>query len=99
MFNRYPRDVPDQEKMDIFIDNLISEMSYQLRMQCPSSFPKMIENGLKIENAMVKKGELKLYNNLYNNNNNGLGMSTMKGMTIIVIQNNNNQFSIYQVKT
>lgn len=45
-------------------------MSYRLRMQCPPSFAKMIENSLKIENAMVKKGELKLYNNSYNNNNN-----------------------------
>lgn len=63
MFNRYPRDVSDQEKMDIFIDNLINEMSYRLKMQCPPSFAKMIENGLKIEDVMVKKGEIKLYNN------------------------------------
>lgn len=69
MFNRYPRDVPDQEKMDIFIDNLISEMSYRLKIQCPPSFAKMIENGLKIKDVMVKKGELKIYNNSYNNNN------------------------------
>lgn len=70
MFNRYLRDVPNQEKMGIFIDNLTSEMSYRLKLQCPPSFAKMIENGLKIEESMVKKGELKLYHNFYNKNNN-----------------------------
>lgn len=69
MFNRYPKDVPDQEKINIFIDNLTSEMSYSLKIQCPP-FSKMLKNSLKIEDAMVKKGELKLHNSSYNNNNN-----------------------------
>lgn len=47
-------------------------------MQCPPSFKKMIDNGIGIEEAMVKKGELKIYkegvnsppnNNIDNNNN------------------------------
>lgn len=69
LFNRYPRDVQNQEKMDIFIDSLTSEMSYRLKLKCPPSFAKLIENSLKIEDAMVKKGELKLYNNNNNGNN------------------------------
>lgn len=76
LFNRYPRPVPDHKKMGIFIDNLTSEISYRLKLQCPPSFSKIIENGRKIEDAMAKKGELKLYkegndsSNSFNNNNN-----------------------------
>lgn len=76
LFNRYPKLMLDHENMDIFIDNLTSEMTYRIKLQCPPIFVKMIENGLKIEDAMVKKGELKLYkegnnsSNSFNNNNN-----------------------------
>lgn len=42
--------------MIIFIKNLASEMTYQLKMQCTTSFDKLIENGIQIEEAMVEKG-------------------------------------------
>lgn len=54
LFARYPRLVPNNENMDIFIDNLNDEMSYVLKLQCPPSFEKMVENGIKIEEALVK---------------------------------------------
>lgn len=41
-------------------------------MQYPSTFEKMIENGIKIKEAMVKKGVLKLFKggaNSFNNTN------------------------------
>jgi hypothetical protein len=40
--------------MEIFIDNFNGEMSYQLQLQCPLTFEKLIENIMKIENALVK---------------------------------------------
>lgn len=63
----------NNEKIDIFIENLNDEMSYVLKLQYPLSFVKMIENGIKIEEALVKKGVLKIYKegaNSSNNNNN-----------------------------
>lgn len=43
-----------------------------LKLQCPPSFEKIVENGIKIEEALVKKGVLTLQkegNNPSNNNN------------------------------
>lgn len=66
--------------MEIFIDNLNDEMSYQLKLQCLPSFQKLIDNDIQIEEALIKKGTLKFskegysssnknYNNNYYNNN------------------------------
>lgn len=60
LFARYPCPVLDNEKMDIFIDNLNEEMGHALKMQCPPSFNKMFENEIKIKEALVKKGVLKI---------------------------------------
>ncbi|GLJ31915.1 hypothetical protein SUGI_0642360 [Cryptomeria japonica] len=75
MVSRYPRDIPEKEKMEIFIDNLNGEMSYRLKLQCIPSFAKLIENGIQVEEACVKKGTLKFYkegtnSSNYNNQNN-----------------------------
>lgn len=74
---RYPCTVPEYEKMDIFIDNLNDQMSYYLKMQGNQSFGKIIDNGIRMEDAMIKKGELKIFkegvhppNNTKNNNHN-----------------------------
>lgn len=48
--------------MEIFINNLNGEMSYQLQLQCPPTFEKLIKNEMKIEDALVKRGVLKIYN-------------------------------------
>ena len=56
-------------------------MSYRLQLQYPPNFNKLIENGIKIEEAMVQKSEIKLYSkdnagssnsnsNTYNSNSN-----------------------------
>lgn len=83
MVSRYPRDVPEKENMEIFINNLNSETSYQLRFQCIPSFAELIENGIQVEEACIKKGTLKFFkegtnsSNTYpfNNQNNTLDKS------------------------
>lgn len=62
LFARHSRLVPKKEKIEIFIDNLNFEMSYKLELQCPPTFKKLIENGIKIEEALVKRGVIKIYN-------------------------------------
>lgn len=76
MVSRYPQDVPEKEKMEIFIDNLNSEISYILKLQCIPSFTKLIENGIQVEEACIKKGTLKFFikgtnssNSHFNNQN------------------------------
>ena len=48
--------------MEIFINNLVPEMKYALQMQDSPSFDRMIKNALRIEEVMVKKGEITLQN-------------------------------------
>lgn len=71
VFARYPRSVPEKEKMDIFINSLSNELNYRLRMQCPKTFQDLIENGVTTEEVLVKSGELKLYKDNKNNPNSG----------------------------
>ena len=61
LLSKYPRNILESERMEIFIQNLTPDMSYKVQLQCPPTFKKLIENGVKIEEAMVKKRELKLY--------------------------------------
>lgn len=72
MSTRYPCVIPKKEKMDIIIDNLNNEMHYRLKLQYPPSCEKQIKNGIKIEEALVKRGVLKLNKEgeNYSNNNN-----------------------------
>ena len=44
-------------------------MSYRLELQCPPTFEKVIENGLKIKEALVKRGVIKHYSETSNNTN------------------------------
>lgn len=79
--SRYPWTVLEKDKLEIFIDNLNDEMSCQLKLQYLPSFQKLIDNGIQIEEALIKKGVLKFSkegasslnnnygNNYYNNNN------------------------------
>lgn len=48
-------------------------MSYRVQLQCPPNFKQLIENGIKMEGAMVWKGEIKFYsrdNAIFSNSNN-----------------------------
>ena len=75
-------------------------MSYRVHLQCPPNFKKLIENGVKIEEAMVKKGELKLYmkdngnssNHNNSNNNNDRSKYWNKNKNVVndgVVDNKN----------
>lgn len=81
MVQKYPCDIAEKEKMEIFINNLNSEMSYQLKLKYLPTFTKLIKNGIQVEEVCIKKVTLRLskddvislsnntYSNQYNNNN------------------------------
>jgi hypothetical protein len=71
LFSRYSFPIPKKEKMEIFIENLNGEMSYRLQLQFPPNFQNLIENWMKIEDTLVKRGVLKIYsdNNPSNSSN------------------------------
>lgn len=47
--------------LEMFVYNLHTDISYQIQIQCPTSFSKVIEMGLLIEKALIAKGQIKLY--------------------------------------
>lgn len=69
LFAKYPRSISEEEKIEMFIDNLVDDMNYRLDLQCPSTFEQVIEKGLKIEEALIKRGTIKHFIEGSNNNN------------------------------
>jgi len=93
---RYPRHIPEKEKMEVFIDNLNDDMTYRLELQCPPTFEKLIENGIKIEEALVKRGILKIYNE--NNPNNSSNNDKPKFWQKYKSNGNDNSTEAHNVK-
>lgn len=61
MFSRYSRPIPDFEKMEVFINNLIPELKYNIQMQVYPSFKKMVDSDLRMEDLLIKKGDISLW--------------------------------------
>lgn len=49
------------EKLDIFTDNLLPDFGYRVQLQGPRTFEDMVMQAIRIEEFMVKKGELTLH--------------------------------------
>lgn len=47
--------------MDIFIKKLILEMIFSLQLQCPTTFDKMVDSAMKIEDVLVRKCDITIY--------------------------------------
>ena len=48
------------EKLDIFMDNILPNFGYKVQLQGPCTFEDMVTQAIRIEEFMVKKGELTL---------------------------------------
>jgi hypothetical protein len=58
LHSRYPRQIPENEKIDIFVDTLVLELYYDLRKQLFTSFNDMVESAYHIEDVAIKKGDI-----------------------------------------
>ena len=74
-FSLYARPIPEMEKLEIFINNLVPEINYPLQMQDHTSFDKMVDNAIKIEKVLVKKGDITLQKDKYESRSNSKGKS------------------------
>lgn len=54
IFSRYSQRIPDSEKMDIFINNLIPKLKYSIQMQVYPSFKKMVDSTLRMEGLLIR---------------------------------------------
>ena len=58
LYTKYSRKIPKNEKLDIFLDNLVPEFGYLVQLQGPLTFDDMIKQAVWIETFMVKKGDV-----------------------------------------
>ena len=49
------------EKLDIFADNLLPDFGYKVQLQGPRTFEDLVTQAIRIEEFMIKKGELTLH--------------------------------------
>jgi len=62
--------MPEKQMLEMFVHNLQTDLSYQIQIQCPTFFSKVIEMGLIIEEALIAKGQIKLYKDTPSTNTN-----------------------------
>lgn len=60
LYSQYPRHLPEQEKIDIFVNTLIPELYYDLRKQLFTTFNDMVESAYRIEDVAIRKGDIVL---------------------------------------
>ena len=84
--NHMPYKIKDSHLVDIFIKNLIPEMSFHMKMANPEDFATLVYKGKNIENGLLNKGSIKHYSsssssNDMNNNRKPKFWSKNKGVT------------------
>ncbi|XP_059070447.1 uncharacterized protein LOC131860098 [Cryptomeria japonica] len=64
-------EIPEEQQVNLFIQNLIPKMMYELKLKGPSTIAKLIKKGIDIEDALIAKGVIKV-----NKDNNNLTKSS-----------------------
>ena len=84
MFVKYHRDIPNKEKICIFINSLSKPMNYWLQLQAPKDFKTTLENATKVEKTLINNDIIKLskdgkgFSNNFAQMHNSFGQSTNK---------------------
>ena len=69
-----PYKIEDSHLVDIFIKNLILEMSFHIKMASLEDFSTLVKKGKNIENGLLDKGTIKNYSSSssHNDTNNNI---------------------------
>ena len=59
-FSKFHREIPDQEKTNIFANSLSNPMNYWLQLQGPKDFKTTLENTAKVEKTLLNNDILKI---------------------------------------
>lgn len=54
----FPYTIPEKQMATIFVTNLTAEMDFHLQVHCAQTFDEIIEKGMIIEKALLRKGLL-----------------------------------------
>ena len=60
LYSRYPHQLPEWEKIDIFVNTLVPKLYYDLRKQLFTTFNNMIDSAYWIEDVAIRKGDIVL---------------------------------------
>ena len=63
-----PYKIQDSYLVDIFIKNLIPEMSFHTKMASPEDFATLVKKGKNIKNGLLEKGTIKHYSSSSSHN-------------------------------
>ena len=58
LYSRYPRQLLEREKIDIFVNTLVPKLYYDLRKQLFTTFNDMVESAYQIEDIAITKGDI-----------------------------------------
>ena len=61
-------DIPEEEQVNMCIDNLIPDLMYELKIKSPSTIAKLMKKGASIEDALVYKGVININKDNTNTN-------------------------------
>ena len=69
LYSRYPRQVIEAEKIDIFVKMVILEVYFDLRKYFVTTFNTMVESAYHIEDVAIKKGDIVINKDKVKNKN------------------------------
>ena len=52
-------DIPEEQQVNLCIENLVPDLMYELKIKIPSTISKLMKKGASIEDALIRKGILK----------------------------------------
>jgi len=61
MASKLSGDIPEKQQLNIFVQNLHPELSFQLQLQSASTFDELVSKGTIIERALIAKGTIKIF--------------------------------------
>jgi len=61
MASKLSWEIPEKQQLDIFVQNLHPELSFQLQLQSASTFDELVSKGVIIERALIAKGTIKIF--------------------------------------
>ncbi len=53
-------DIPEEQQVNLCIENLVLDLMYELKIKSPSTISKLMKKGASIEDALIRKGVLKI---------------------------------------
>lgn len=61
--SKYKWPIPEKQQVEIIVGNMETNLPFQLRMQCVSTYEELISKGINIERGLITKRLTRIYKN------------------------------------